>query len=192
MESRKKEKRRLLIIILLIIMLLGSIGYIVYDKMANNNVNSLQLKISKQKETIDNLNTLLNSTQENTELVNTPNYNIVTKQIAKSLVGKYVSNTDSNSYFEIKKNGELLIVQNLCEGYATYSNKELDFLAYYENSNDGFQRTIITFIKKTDSENTFGASKLTLTFQTTDKIENNNIVFNGDDIGCGAESYTKE
>ena len=43
-------------------------------------------------------------------VVDEPEYNVVTKQIAKSLVGKYVANNYSDVYFEIKEDGELSIV----------------------------------------------------------------------------------
>lgn len=202
----RNKNKSLLIIIGLSVLIVGLSSYLFFDKMlgkssnvTNNCINhnektleSLQSTIEEQESTIDNLNNILSSNNSKREVINTPDYNVITKQIAKSLIGKYVNNEDPNDYFEIKENGEISLVLNACSGYARYTNAELNWFAYYQLNSDGFERTIITLILNAGSKYTLPGSSLAITFETTDKRENKDITFkNLEGLSCVGDSYKR-
>ena len=173
------KNKKIFLMTILLLLVLGLMGYIIYDKVLMKKEDYVE------KKPVVNI-------EQKRIVVDEPEYNVVTKQIAKSLVGKYVANNYSDVYFEIKEDGELSIVFSACSALGEYKNEELDWLAFYQKGEDGFQRTIITFIMKPGSSYTFSGSDLSITFSTTDNIEEENLKFEGTDIGCGAESYARQ
>lgn len=59
-------------------------------------------------------------------------YNMLTSDIKKSLVGKYINQIDNKSYFEIYKDGTFKFVRNSCNKYEIFTNDDFVMLIYYK------------------------------------------------------------
>lgn len=64
-------------------------------------------------------------------VVSEVDYNMLTSDIKKNLVGKYINQIDSKSYFEIYKDGTFKFVRNSCDKYEIFTNNDYVMLVYY-------------------------------------------------------------
>lgn len=87
-------------------------------------INSGTCPVCKDK-TIVKLFTTINN------VVNEIDYNMLTSEIKKDLIGKYVNQIDSKSYLEIYKDGNFIFVRNSCGKYEEFTNKDYVLLFYY-------------------------------------------------------------
>jgi len=69
-------------------------------------------------------------TTEN-NVANDVDYNMLTSEIKKDLVGKYVNQLDKKSYLKIYKDGSFEFVRNSCSQYEKYTNEDYVLLMYY-------------------------------------------------------------
>lgn len=139
-------------------------------------INSGTCPVCKDK-TIVKLFTTVNN------VVNDIDYNMLTSEIKKDLVGKYINQIDSKSYLEIFKDGSFEFIRNSCEKYEEFTNKDYVLLIYYskelkEESLDEdvySYETILTLIPKNKIE-TKNLTDSMLTFRdikpTEDGISN--------------------
>jgi len=148
----KKNIGLIILVIVLSIAVLGLGGFVVYDKILNydskNNSNDTN-KVEPNNNVENNETNLknennqneINSTVENNNIFENKiadefTYDIVTKEIHKSLVGKYVDEATANTFIEIKENGEILLSIETCEGVSTYTSKDLDVKFMYSDWSD--------------------------------------------------------
>lgn len=142
-------------------------------------INSGTCPVCKDK-TIVKLFTTVNN------VVNDIDYNMLTSEIKKDLVGKYINQIDSKSYLEIFKDGSFEFIRNSCEKYEEFTNKDYVLLIYYskelkeESLDEDFYsyETILTLIPKNKIE-TKNLTDSMLTFRdikpTEDGISNSFI-----------------
>lgn len=139
-------------------------------------INSGTCPVCKDK-TIVKLFTTVNN------VVNDIDYNMLTSEIKKDLVGKYINQIDTKSYLEIFKDGNFKFIRNSCEKYEEFTNKDYVLLIYYskelkeESLDDDVYsyETILTLIPKNKIE-TKNLTDSMLTFRdikpTEDGISN--------------------
>lgn len=65
-------------------------------------------------------------------VVSDVDYNMVTSEIKKDLIGKYTNQLDKKSYLEIYKDGTFKFVRNSCNEYETFTNDDYVLLIYYQ------------------------------------------------------------
>jgi len=104
----------------------------------------------------------------------TVDYNMVTSEIKKDLIGKYINDADKKSFFEIQSDGNFKLVINNCSEYVEYTNDNFVLLLYYrkelssssdeliENENYDYYTTL-TLIPKGEIEGDLLTAKM-LTF----------------------------
>ena len=136
-------------------------------------INSGSCPVCKEKSIVKVLTTVNN-------VVSDVDYNMLTSDIKKDLVGKYVNQIDESSYFEIFNNGKFEFVRNSCSKYEKFTDDDYVLLVYYarkENTSidiedDYIYETILTLIPKfeIDDDNLIDSM---ITFNVTmDELDN--------------------
>lgn len=95
-------------------------------------------------------------------VVNEVDYNMLTSDIKKTLVGKYVNQTDPKSYFEICKDGTFKFIRNSCNKYETFTNNDYVMLIYYSKTEIESNEEDVDHIEDTDSVQYLYENNITL------------------------------
>lgn len=95
-------------------------------------------------------------------VVNEVDYNMLTSDIKKTLVGKYVNQTDPKSYFEIYKDGTFKFIRNSCNKYETFTNNDYVMLIYYSKTEMESNEEDVDNIEDTDSVQYLYENNITL------------------------------
>lgn len=133
-------------------------------------MNSGSCPVCKNK-TIVKLFTTVNN------VVNDVDYNMLTSEIKKDLVGKYVNQIDSKAYLEIFKDGSFEFIRNSCNKYEKFTNEDYVLLIYYSKEQvileetEEVYETILTLIPKKEIK-TDNLIDSMLTFRNAPNVEN--------------------
>ena len=199
----EKKGNGLLVVIALLCLLIGGVGgYFVTTNFLNKNeVNnesntSNEDKTSTEKSSQSTDEKTSTATNNNSVIVDKPVYNVTTKTIPKTLVGKYVNTEEAHTYVEIKTDGTVVFSASACEDVAKYStDKDIEFLAFYQNDDTfTFQRNSFELIMKPGLNHNFGGDGiLSLFFKINGDITGNNISLEAlDNYGCSASKIYKK
>lgn len=189
----KKDKGLIILIVILSIAVLGLGGFVGYDKILTSESKNNGNEINKEQENIDledNQNQANNNNENNNvfenKIVNEFTYDVVTKDIHKSLIGKYVDEATDNTFIEIKENGEILLSIEACEGVSQYTNKDLDVKFTYSDWSDWSLEhgwgAYISISPKLGSNSVVPSFELS--GHPTSKGENINILFSSSYLNC--------
>lgn len=66
-------------------------------------------------------------------VVDTPEYGILTRQIKKSMLGKYSVRGGENTFFELREDGTINMSLNVNSGYVEFDSSKVKVFAYYSN-----------------------------------------------------------
>lgn len=166
MENDNVTNNKLVFLVIFLITLSSFCAFLI-----GYGVNSGTCPACKDK-TIVKLFTTVNN------VVNSIDYNMLTSEISKDLVGKYVNQIDSKSYLEINKDGSFVFVKNSCNKYEKFTNKEYVLLFYYsktktlnekEEENYSYEN-ILTLIPKNEIETKDLVDSM-LTFRDIERTE---------------------
>ena len=132
----------------------------------------------------------IRSTEGPIEIVDMPEYGITTKQIAKSIVGKYSIKNRPKSYFKIKEDGTFVFSEyDRFKGkYIKHTEKDLDLVAFYEKD----KTCTLFFWVKVGSEKLFSKDSERLSRECISLVGDATSIETVGKFSCDDFTYQKE